>query len=165
MRKRESVSLETSLGQDVGRTTNTTEIIDTASASLPGPEVKPRGQGGEARPVVLEFRDVVKRYGKTEAVRGVHLNLYEGELVTLLGPSGSGKTTLLKLVAGFIEISEGQLLLRGQDISTLSPADRGIGMVFQNYALFPHLTVEENIAYPLKIRKWAEDARADRVEE
>ena len=165
MRKRETVSVETSLDPDLVRPVGETESIDTAAPSLPGPEGRLRGQGSEARPVVLEFRDVVKRYGKSEAVRGVNLKMYEGELVTLLGPSGSGKTTLLKLVAGFIEITEGQLLLRGQDISPLSPADRQIGMVFQNYALFPHLTVEENIAYPLKIRKWAPDVRADRVEE
>lgn len=165
MRKRETVSVETSLDSDVVRPVGETTSIDTNSASLPGPGARLRGQSSEERATVLEFRNVVKRYGKSEAVRGVNLKMYEGELVTLLGPSGSGKTTLLKLVAGFIEITEGQLLLRGQDISTLSPADREIGMVFQNYALFPHLTVEENIAYPLKIRKWAKDARADRVKE
>jgi putative spermidine/putrescine transport system ATP-binding protein len=115
--------------------------------------------------MILELRNVTKRYGKVEAVRGVDLTLYEGELITLLGPSGSGKTTVLKMVAGFVDITSGGIWLRGQNISELVPSEREIGMVFQNYALFPHLTVQENVGYPLKLRKWATEKRKRRVAE
>jgi putative spermidine/putrescine transport system ATP-binding protein len=120
-----------------------------------------RGQRGSEP--ILELRGVTKRYGKVEAVRGVDLTLREGELMTLLGPSGSGKTTVLKMVAGFVDITSGGIWLRGQDISELAPAEREIGMVFQNYALFPHLTVSENVDYPLKLRKWTKERRKERV--
>ena len=123
------------------------------------------GDSNAAPRPVLELRNVVKRYGKVDAVRGVDLSLYEGELVTLLGPSGSGKTTILKMVAGFVDITSGEIWLRGQNVSELAPSEREIGMVFQNYALFPHLTVEENVGYPLKLRKWATEKRKRRVEE
>jgi ABC-type Fe3+/spermidine/putrescine transport system ATPase subunit len=120
-----------------------------------------RGPKGPAP--ILELRGVTKRYGKVEAVRGVDLSLHEGELMTLLGPSGSGKTTVLKMVAGFVDITSGGIWLRGQDISELAPSEREIGMVFQNYALFPHMTVSENVDYPLKLRKWSSEKRKARV--
>ena len=122
------------------------------------------GEGGPKGPVpILELRGVTKRYGKVDAVRGVDLSLHEGELMTLLGPSGSGKTTVLKMVAGFVDITTGGIWLRGQDISELAPSEREIGMVFQNYALFPHMTVSENVDYPLKLRKWSAETRKARV--
>ena len=83
----------------------------------------------------------------------------------MLGPSGSGKTTILKMIAGFERPSAGSIELAGRDVSTLSPAERGIGVVFQQYALFPHMTVEENIAYPLKLRRWSAGDRGRRVDE
>jgi len=116
-------------------------------------------------PPALRLDGLRKRYGSSEVVRGVDLAIEEGELLTLLGPSGSGKTTVLKLVAGFTDISAGAIYLRGNDVSRVSPAQRGIGMVFQNYALFPHMTVAENIAYGLKMQRASREARAAKVTE
>jgi len=101
----------------------------------------------------LTLRNVAKMFGDVRAVDDVCLNIEHGEFLTLLGPSGSGKTTTLNMIAGFEFPTSGQILLEGQDITTVAPNNRGIGMVFQNYALFPHMTVFENIAFPLKMRK------------
>jgi putative spermidine/putrescine transport system ATP-binding protein len=114
---------------------------------------------------MLELRGVSKHYGATVALDRVDLDVAEGEFVTLLGPSGSGKTTLLKIIVGFEAPTEGTVSLRGRDISGLPPADRGIGMVFQQYALFPHMTVADNIAYGLKRRGWPKAKRDERVAE
>jgi putative spermidine/putrescine transport system ATP-binding protein len=113
----------------------------------------------------LELRGLVKHYGSVEAVRGVDLAVDQGEFLTVLGPSGSGKTTILRLVAGFTLPTSGQILLQGRDVSHMNPAERGIGMVFQHYALFPHMTVAENIAYGLRMRSWPRAKRDTRVEE
>ncbi len=121
--------------------------------------------GTEARENVLEIQSLSKRYGETLALDRVELKVAKGELVTLLGPSGSGKTTLLKVIAGFESASSGEVLLRGRDISRLSPARRGVGMVFQHYALFPHMTVEQNIGYGLKLRRTARAERELKVGE
>jgi len=100
----------------------------------------------------LRVEAVTKTYGAVAALRGVSLEVGAGELLTILGPSGSGKTTLLKVVAGFELPAEGSVVLAGRDITEIPPARRNIGMVFQNYALFPHLTVERNVAFPLEMR-------------
>ena len=100
----------------------------------------------------VTLRDVEKRYQNVGAVRGVSLAVEPGEFVTLLGPSGSGKTTTLMMVAGFETPDAGGIAIDGMDVVALPPHRRGIGMVFQNYALFPHLTVAENIALPLRQR-------------
>ncbi|MCC7022423.1 MAG: ABC transporter ATP-binding protein, partial [Thermomicrobiales bacterium] len=113
----------------------------------------------------LRLRGLRKRFGGVEAVAGVDLALRRGEFLTLLGPSGSGKTTILKMIAGFERPSSGTIELTGRDVSTLSPAERGIGVVFQQYALFPHMSVAENIAYPLKLRRWTPADRQRRVAE
>ena len=114
---------------------------------------------------VLALAEVTKHYGEVRALHGVDLEVQSGELLTLLGPSGSGKTTLLKVIAGF-EIAEGGVVtLAGRDITTLAPNKRDIGMVFQNYALFPHMSVAANIAFPLSIRKVAQKQIAERVDE
>jgi putative spermidine/putrescine transport system ATP-binding protein len=113
----------------------------------------------------MEIEGVTKKYGAVTAIRGVSLTVEEGEILTLLGPSGSGKSTLLKLVAGFIDLTAGRIRIRGRDISELSPAQREIGMVFQHYALFPHMTVEDNVAYGLKMRNVAKAARLKRANE
>jgi ABC-type Fe3+/spermidine/putrescine transport system ATPase subunit len=113
----------------------------------------------------LHLNGLVKSYGLVEAVKGVDLTVYEGEFMTLLGPSGSGKTTILRLIAGFTLPTAGQIMLQGRDVSRMTPAERGIGMVFQHYALFPHMTVIENIAYGLKMRGWPTEKRNQRAKE
>jgi putative spermidine/putrescine transport system ATP-binding protein len=101
----------------------------------------------------LSLLGVGKRYGGFTAVEGVDLSVERGAFLTLLGPSGSGKTTLLMIIAGFVEPSAGAVLLDGRDITALPPEKRQFGMVFQGYALFPHMTVAENIAFPLRVRR------------
>ena len=117
------------------------------------------------RETVLDVRALSKSYGGTVALEQVDLQVRQGELLTLLGPSGSGKTTLLKVIAGFEAPSSGRVLLRGRDISRLSPAKRGVGMVFQHYALFPHMTVAQNVGYGLKLRRASRAVRERRVSE
>lgn len=103
----------------------------------------------------LSIKGVRKNYGDTEVLANIDLELTAGEFLTILGPSGSGKTTLLKIVAGFEREDDGEILLDDTDIAGMDPAHRNIGMVFQNYALFPHMTVTENVAFPLRMRKIA----------
>ena len=104
-------------------------------------------------PVSIEFQSIVKRFGETVALDHVSLRIEPGELFFLLGPSGCGKTTLLRALAGFNEPDEGRVLLDGADITALPPHRRDTGMVFQSYALWPHLTVAENVAFGLEMRK------------
>jgi putative spermidine/putrescine transport system ATP-binding protein len=117
------------------------------------------------REPVLDIRALSKTFGSTTALERLDLQVRPGELLTLLGPSGSGKTTLLKIVAGFESPTGGEVLLRGRDISRLAPARRGVGMVFQHYALFPHMTVAQNLAYGLKVRRRPRRERERRVAE
>lgn len=112
----------------------------------------------------VSIKDAVKRYGDFTAVAGISLDIQKGEFFTLLGPSGCGKTTLLRMIAGFNSIDEGTISFGGRVINDLPAHKRGIGMVFQNYAIFPHLTVAENVAYGLKARKVPKDQIASRVE-
>ena len=100
--------------------------------------------------IAIEVRDAVKRFGAVTALAGVSLTIRDNEFFTLLGPSGCGKTTLLRLIAGFEEITEGEILLYGEDIGTLPPNKRPINTVFQHYALFPHMTVAENVAFGMR---------------
>ncbi|MBD9375329.1 ABC transporter ATP-binding protein [Rhizobium sp. ARZ01] len=106
---------------------------------------------GEAK-VLLSVRNIIKRYGSVVAVDNICLDIREGEFLTLLGPSGSGKTTLLMMIAGFVAPSAGEMLLGGADVAPLPPEKRNFGMVFQGYALFPHLSVFDNVAFPLRVR-------------
>ncbi|WP_354066024.1 ABC transporter ATP-binding protein, partial [Bradyrhizobium sp. RT6a] len=102
----------------------------------------------------VEFSGVQKTYdGETLVVKNLNLDIARGEFLTMLGPSGSGKTTTLMMLAGFEAPTHGSILLAGRSIGNMPPHKRDIGMVFQNYALFPHMTVEENLAFPLKVRK------------
>ena len=106
----------------------------------------------------VRFENVDKSYdGKQLVVKGLNLDIAEGEFVTMLGPSGSGKTTCLMMLAGFETPTNGQIYLDNKVISDIPPHKRGIGMVFQNYALFPHMTVYENLAFPLRVRKIPKD--------
>lgn len=111
----------------------------------------------------IKIENVSKFYGSFQALDCVSLEAKAGEFLTILGSSGSGKTTLLKIIAGFEAANRGQILINGQDIAGKKPYERNIGMLFQNYALFPHMTVAENIAYPLKLRKLPKDEIAERV--
>lgn len=113
----------------------------------------------------LEMAEVEKCYGAVKAVDCLSLTVAPGEFVTLLGPSGSGKTTALKLIAGFEYPTSGEVRLGGESIGRMPPYRRGIGMVFQNYALFPHMTVAENVAFPLSVRKTARAELQSRVKE
>jgi len=106
----------------------------------------------------VKFENVDKSYdGKVLVVKNLQLDIAEGEFITMLGPSGSGKTTCLMMLAGFETPTNGEIYLGGKAISSIPPHKRGIGMVFQNYALFPHMTVYENLAFPLKVRKIPKD--------
>ena len=113
----------------------------------------------------VKFEQVDKSYdGKELVVKGLDLDIAEGEFLTLLGPSGSGKTTTLMMLAGFETPTNGDIYFDGRPINNIPPHKRGIGMVFQNYALFPHMTVFENLAFPLKVRKMSKDEIDKKVE-
>ena len=103
----------------------------------------------------LQLEGLSKRYGAIDAVVATHLSVEQGEFVSLLGPSGCGKTTTLQMIAGFVEVSEGRIVLDGRDITHAKPSSRGLGVVFQSYALFPHMTVADNVAFGLRMRKVA----------
>jgi len=108
----------------------------------------------------ITIRDVGKTYGKTEIARGLNLAVEKGEFIVILGPSGCGKSTLLRMIAGLESITAGEIEIGGRVVNTLEPHERGCAMVFQNYALYPHMTVAENIGYGLKV---AGMAKADRL--
>ena len=112
---------------------------------------------------ILELRSVSKSYGPVTAVSDLSLELAKGEFLSLLGPSGSGKTTTLMMISGLLQPTTGDILLEGRPITPLPPYKRNIGVVFQNYALFPHLTVAKNIAFPLTMRKAGRSEVASRV--
>jgi putative spermidine/putrescine transport system ATP-binding protein len=113
----------------------------------------------------LELAGVVKRFGDTPVVSGATLEVAKGEIVALLGPSGCGKTTTLRLIAGFEQLDGGRIVLEGDDLSGLPTFRRGIGLVFQDYALFPHMTVADNIAYGMKQRGIGRAERAAKIDE
>jgi spermidine/putrescine ABC transporter ATP-binding subunit len=113
----------------------------------------------------IHLERLTKKFGKVIAVDEVSLEIRKGEFMTLLGPSGSGKTTILMMVAGFEKPTDGDIYVNDRSVGYMPPFKRDIGMVFQNYALFPHMTVFENIAFPLSMRKIARDEMASRVRE
>jgi putative spermidine/putrescine transport system ATP-binding protein len=113
----------------------------------------------------IELVNVRKSYKEKDVVRDVCFSVKSGEFLSILGPSGAGKTTVLKMIAGFETPSEGEILLDGQDISGKPTHKRNIGMLFQNYALFPHMTVYDNIAFPLSIRKISKPEKEKRIRE
>jgi ABC-type Fe3+/spermidine/putrescine transport system ATPase subunit len=117
-----------------------------------------------ARSTLLEVRNVAKSFGKTAVLRDISLQVAEGEFLTILGESGSGKTTLLRIIAGFESASSGELWMAGQRLDVLPPYKRRVNTVFQHYALFPHLTVEENVGYGLRVEQLPTAEIAGRVE-
>jgi putative spermidine/putrescine transport system ATP-binding protein len=114
-------------------------------------------------PLPITLTNIRKYYDNFEALPGINLDVAPCEFLTLLGPSGSGKTTLLMILAGFERPTEGKILVNDVDITTLPPHKRDIGMVFQNYALFPHMSVAENVAYPLRRRRVSKAVSEDKV--
>ncbi|MGM9463356.1 ABC transporter ATP-binding protein [Streptomyces murinus] len=115
--------------------------------------------------IAIRLHDLRKSFGETAAVAGVDLEIRDGEFFSMLGPSGSGKTTVLRLVAGFETPDAGRIELAGQEVTGLAPFERDVHTVFQDYALFPHMTVEQNVAYALKIRKVPKAQRLARARE
>lgn len=113
----------------------------------------------------ISLVSVTKRYGNTFAARDVSFSVKKGEILSLLGPSGCGKTTVLKIVAGLVRPDSGSVLLSGRDITDLPPERRGFGMVFQNYALWPHMTVFDNVAFGLRMRRYSDAEIRKRVKE
>ncbi len=113
----------------------------------------------------IRIRGLRKRYGDVAAVDGIELDIEHGEFFTMLGPSGSGKTTTLRMIAGFETPDEGTIELAGEDVSRMPPYDRPVNTVFQDYALFPHMTVQENVEYGLRVKKVAKEQRRTRAQQ
>jgi ABC-type sugar transport system ATPase subunit len=99
----------------------------------------------------LSLRNIVKRFGKTEVIHGITLDIDDGEFVVFVGPSGCGKSTLLRIIAGLEEVTEGEVWIGGENVNGVEPAKRGVAMVFQSYALYPHMSVEENMGFGLRM--------------
>ncbi len=129
--------------------------LTTATTLEPKPLAQP----------LLEVRNVAKRFGKTEVLRNISLQVTEGEFLTILGESGSGKTTLLRLIAGFEHADTGEIWMGGERLDPLPPYRRRVNTVFQHYALFPHLSVQENVAYGLQVRSTPKSEMNARVEQ
>ena len=119
----------------------------------------------ESDGVAVRMERVVKRFGDFTAVDGIDLDVREGEFFSMLGPSGSGKTTCLRMIAGFERPTQGRIMLEGRDVSGLAPYDRDVNTVFQDYALFPHMTVEQNVEYGLRVKRVQRDERRRRARE
>lgn len=112
---------------------------------------------------IIQFKNIVKEFDGQVVLKGINLDIYENEFVTLLGPSGCGKTTLLRILGGFLEPNEGKVIFNGEDIAQLPPYKRELNTVFQKYALFPHMNVYDNIAFGLKIKKVSKDVIEQKV--
>src|SRR5918912_29401 len=113
----------------------------------------------------VTIRGVHKRFGSTHVIRGVDVSIADGEFCVLVGPSGCGKSTLLRMIAGLEQITAGEIAIGGSVVNNLPPKDRDIAMVFQNYALYPHMTVRDNMAFPLKLAKAPQEEIDSKVEE
>ena len=132
--------------------------MSSAAANSRAPDAISRG-------VLLEVRGVAKRFGSREVLKDISLNIASGEFLTLLGESGSGKTTLLRLIAGFEQPTAGEIWMSGERLDTLPPYKRRVNTVFQNYALFPHLRVRDNVAYGLRVKNTPANEIGGRVDE
>src|SRR5215813_9728324 len=130
--------------------------------------LEPRGRALNGHDVGMSFlvlENLTKRFGQHVAVERLCLGVEKGEFVSLLGPSGCGKTTTLQMIAGFVEPTSGAIRLEGRDLLAVKPARRGLGIVFQSYALFPHMTVGENVSFGLEMQGVAAAERTKRVAE
>src|SRR5579863_5106038 len=132
-------------------------------ATTTEPAFAPPSKSGTQR--LLSVRNVAKSFGKNAVLRDISLEIAEGEFLTILGESGSGKTTLLRIIAGFESATSGELWMGAERLDGLPPYRRRVNTVFQHYALFPHLTVEQNVAYGLRVAKRPEAEIASRVQE
>jgi putative spermidine/putrescine transport system ATP-binding protein len=132
-------------------------IPDASRASSPG------GSADRAPLPAVRLAGVSKRYGDVEAVAGIDLEIGDGEFFSMLGPSGSGKTTTLRMIAGFEQPTDGRVFLHGEDVTRRAPFERDVNTVFQDYALFPHMTVGDNVGYGLMIRRVARGERSRQV--
>ena len=110
------------------------------------------------------LKNVVKNFGKVEVVKGIDLQINAGDFAVLVGPSGCGKTTTLRMIAGLEDVTSGEIFIGDEDVTWIPPKERDIAMVFQNYALYPHMTVRENMEFALKIRKQPRAMIKERVE-
>ena len=119
----------------------------------------------ESNPLNISIKDITKKYGDFYALKEINLEVMSGEFLTLLGPSGSGKTTLLMALAGFTSPDYGSIKFGNEEVVLKPPHLRGIGMVFQNYALFPHMNVEQNVGYPQKLRGVSKSSIKETVDE
>ena len=115
--------------------------------------------------VIVQLKNITKTFDDTQILKPTNLNIYEGEFLTFLGPSGCGKTTTLRIIAGLETPTEGSVLLQGQDVTALPPYKRNVNTVFQNYALFPHMNVFDNVAFGLVEKKWDKAAIREKVTE
>jgi multiple sugar transport system ATP-binding protein len=122
-------------------------------------------EAGSESPHVLEIRNLEKRYGAVEVLKSISLEMLQGDFLVLVGPSGCGKSTLLNCIAGLDETSGGQIIIGGRDVTQVPPRDRDIAMVFQSYALYPTMTVAENIAFGMKVRKVPEEEQKQRIQQ
>lgn len=113
----------------------------------------------------IRFENITKSFGKNEVLKNINLEVEKGQLVTLLGPSGCGKSTLLRCLSGLETVTSGKIYLDGKDITDVNPKDRDIGMVFQQYSLFPNMDVAQNVAFGLKLKKVPQEEITKRVEE
>src|SRR5437879_11033532 len=113
----------------------------------------------------VTLRKVVKRYDEVEAVRGIDLDIADHEFVVLVGPSGCGKSTTLRMIAGLEDISDGDIMIGGDVVNDVPPKDRDIAMVFQNYALYPHMTVAENMSFGLRLKRYPKAEIKARIDE
>jgi putative spermidine/putrescine transport system ATP-binding protein len=139
--------------------------VPGAASGGGGAGLRPAGaDAGQGRPDI-RLSSLRKSYGEVVAVDGIDLDVERGEFFTLLGPSGSGKTTTLRMIAGFERPDAGEIELGGRDVSRLPPFERNVNTVFQDYALFPHMTVQENVEYGLKVKRVAKGERRERAAE
>ncbi len=140
-----------------------TPSSDRSGSPAPAAATSPAAAGASGAVPAVRLEAVTKQFGDVVAVAGVDLDVRDGEFFSMLGPSGSGKTTTLRMIAGFELPTSGRILLHGQDVSRQPPFERDVNTVFQDYALFPHMTVADNVAYGLVVKKVPRDERTRRV--